>query len=382
MTIADPDISTPAEAEPKKVRVELGARGYDIVIGEGLLARVDQFLGPLLRRPRAFVVTDDTVSDLHLATLRGALDTAGVSLDVHQLPPGEATKSFQHLEGVLDAFMAAGAERDDLIIAFGGGVVGDLTGLAAGLLKRGARFVQIPTTLLAQVDSSVGGKTAINSTHGKNLVGLFYQPSLVLADLNVLQTLPERQLQAGLAEVVKYALIDDPKFFEFLNDNVEALAAGDAGALAEAVRVSCEAKARIVSEDETERGARALLNLGHTFGHALERANRYGAGLLHGEAVACGMAMAFRYSVQLGLCPSEDADRAEKLLNALGLKTRISDLEGGPYEAEALLAHMAHDKKAKAGALTLILAKGVGQSFIQPNADITPLLDFLRQETA
>lgn len=370
------------DAAPRTVKVGLGPRSYDITIGAGQLSALGGLLAPMVKSPRVFVLTDQTVAAHHLQRLENALTPVGFKAHVRIIPAGEASKSWAELEATLDWLLEAGANRGDVLIAFGGGVVGDLAGLGAALMKRGMGLLQIPTTLLAQVDSSVGGKTAINSTHGKNLVGLFYQPSLVLADLNVLQTLPERQLQAGLAEVVKYALIDDPKFFEFLNDNVEALAAGDAGALAEAVRVSCEAKARIVSEDETERGARALLNLGHTFGHALERANRYGAGLLHGEAVACGMAMAFRYSVQLGLCPSEDADRAEKLLNALGLKTRISDLEGGPYEAEALLAHMAHDKKAKAGALTLILAKGVGQSFIQPNADITPLLDFLRQETA
>jgi 3-dehydroquinate synthase len=242
--------------------------------------------------------------------------------------------------------------------------------------------VQIPTTLLAQVDSSVGGKTAINSSAGKNLVGLFHQPVLVLADLDVLDTLPERERAAGLAEVAKYALIDDPAFFDFLERNAAALRAGDKAATAEAVRVSCAAKARIVALDETEQAERALLNLGHTFGHALERANGYGPDLLHGEAVGAGMAMALRYSVKLGVCPGQDAARAERLLNALGLATRIGDLAGGPYPADDLLAHMAHDKKAKAGKLTLILLKGIGGAFIQKGADLDALAEFLRSETA
>jgi 3-dehydroquinate synthase len=259
--------------------------------------------------------------------------------------------------------------------------VGDLAGLASGLLKRGARFVQIPTTLLAQVDSSVGGKTAINSRAGKNMVGLFHQPVLVLADLGVLDTLPDRERAAGLAEVAKYALIDDPKFFDFLEQNAEKLRTGDKAALAEAVRVSCASKARIVAIDETEQAERALLNLGHTFGHALERANNYRSDLLHGEGVGAGMAMAMRYSVELGLCPGQDAVRAEKLLNALGLATRIPQLKGGPYRADDLLTHMAHDKKARNGRLTLILSRGIGQAFIQKDADTNQLRSFLARET-
>jgi len=364
------------------VRVELGTRGYDILIGQGMLARAGELIAPLASRPRVFVVADARVAALHMATLKAGLERADITVSVVEVPPGETSKKMAQLEAVLDALITQGAERDDLIIAFGGGVIGDLTGLAAGLLKRGARFVQIPTTLLAQVDSSVGGKTAINSAAGKNMIGLFHQPVLVLADLDVLDTLPERERAAGLAEVVKYALIDDPAFFDFLELNAPKLRAGDKAAMAEAVRVSCASKARIVAIDETEQAERALLNLGHTFGHALERANGFGPDLLHGEAVGAGMAMALRYSVALGVCPGQDAVRAEKLLNALGLATRVSNLRGGPYKGDELLAHMAHDKKARHGRLTLILARGIGGAYIQRDAETAPLQQFLADETA
>lgn len=369
-------------SDVKTVRVELAERGYDILIGEGLIARAGELIRPLMKpgRDRVFVVADETVAKLHLETLGAGLKAAGISFQTTLVPSGEKSKSFGQLDNVLGDLIEHGAERDDLIIAFGGGVVGDLTGLAAGLLKRGARFVQIPTTLLAQVDSSVGGKTAINSRAGKNMVGLFHQPVLVLADLDVLDTLPARERHAGLAEIAKYALIDDPAFFDFLEANAAALTSGDKAALAEAVRVSCASKARIVAIDETEQAERALLNLGHTFGHALERANEYRPSLLHGEGVGAGMAMALRYSVKLGVCPGQDAVRAERLLNALGLATRIRDLGGGPYEPEELLAHMAHDKKARNGRLTLILARGIGQAYIQRDADLDPLRQFLVSE--
>ena len=370
--------------EIRTVRVDLANRSYDILIGEGLLARAGQLIRPLMGagRSKVFVIADETVAGIHGATLNSALSAVDVTPHVVTIPPGEGSKSFSTLETVLDALISQGAERDDLILAFGGGVVGDLTGLAAGLLKRGARFVQVPTTLLAQVDSSVGGKTAINSRAGKNMVGLFHQPVLVLADLGVLDTLPARERSAGLAEIAKYALIDDPAFFDFLEAKAAALRAGDKAALAEAVRVSCAAKARIVAIDETEQAERALLNLGHTFGHALERANGYRASLLHGESVGAGMAMAFRYSASLGVCPGQDAVRAERLLNALGLATRVADLGGGPYPADELLVHMAHDKKAKNGRLTLILARGIGQAYIQKDADMVSVQTFLRSETA
>ncbi len=366
----------------KTVRVELAERAYDIFIGEGLIARAGELLLPMMKpgRDRVFVVADETVAKLHLAKLGDGLRAAGISFFVTQTPPGEGSKSFAQLDAVLGDLIANGAERDDLIIAFGGGVVGDLTGLAAGLLKRGARFVQIPTTLLAQVDSSVGGKTAINSRAGKNMVGLFHQPVMVLADLGVLDTLPQRERAAGLAEIAKYALIDNPNFFDFLEANAAKLRAGDKAALAEAVRVSCASKARIVAIDETEQAERALLNLGHTFGHALERANEYRPSLLHGEAVGTGMAMALRYSVRLGVCPGQDAVRAEKLLNALGLETRVAKLAGGPYRPDELLAHMMHDKKSRNGRMTLILARGIGQAYIQRDADIDSVRQFLVSE--
>lgn len=364
------------------VRVDLAERSYDILIGEGLVGRAGDLVRPLLKpgRDRVFIVSDENVAGLHGQRLADALVDADLEGQLVTVPAGEESKSFAYLDGVLSELIDAGAERDDLIIAFGGGVVGDLTGLAAGLLKRGARFVQIPTTLLAQVDSSVGGKTAINSSAGKNMVGLFHQPVLVLADLDVLDTLPVRERYAGLAEVAKYALIDDPAFFDFLEANAAALSEGHKPALAEAVRVSCASKARIVAIDETERAERALLNLGHTFGHALERANAFRPTLLHGEGVAAGMAMALRYSMKLGLCPGQDAVRAERLLNALGLATRIQDLGGGPYRADELLAHMAHDKKARNGRLTLILARGIGQAFIERNVTLGTLREFLEDE--
>ena len=362
------------------VRVDLGARSYDIVIGEGLLERAGEWVAKLAPRKQAFAIVDANVAELYLETLEAALNAHGVGLSSTVVPPGESAKSIQVLEAVLEDLIAAGAERDDIILALGGGVVGDLSGLAAGLLKRGARFVQMPTTLLAQVDSSVGGKTAINARAGKNLIGLFHQPVLVLADLSVLDTLPQRERAAGLAEIAKYALIDDPAFFAFLEANAEGLSRGERKATAEAVRVSCLSKARTVAEDERERGVRALLNLGHTFAHALERANGYGPDLLHGEAVGCGLALAMRYSASLGLCGEIDARRAEALLNSLGLATRIGDLAGGPYQADELLAHMAHDKKARQGRLTLILSRGIGRAFVQPDADAGSLLAFLKSE--
>ncbi len=365
-----------------QVTVALGERSYDIHIASGLLSRAGELIKPILKQPRVYIVTDENVAKIHLETLKAGLTKEGISSFVEVLPPGESTKCYANLESTIDALMAQGADRNDVVIALGGGVIGDLTGLVAGLLKRGMRFVQVPTTLLAQVDSSVGGKTAINSKMGKNLIGLFNQPEMVIADQDVLQTLPVRELRAGLAEVIKYGLIDDVEFFEFIEQNAEKLNAADPEILSEAVRVSCEAKARIVSEDETERGKRALLNLGHTFAHALERANGFGPALLHGEAVGTGMAMAFRYSQALGLCSGQEAVRAEKAIFALGLETDVRKLSGGPYEGDALLEHMMHDKKTEQGNLTLILAKGIGQSYIEKQVDADSLRAFLKIETA
>jgi 3-dehydroquinate synthase len=361
------------------VRVELGARSYDIVIGEGLLAHSAHWIAPLVKRPKLFLVSDETVAGLWLETFRQGLRPAGIEAHLFQLPPGETSKSWVNLEEILNWLFEAGANRDDLLVALGGGVVGDITGLAAALMKRGMGFLQVPTTLLAQVDSSVGGKTAVNSRFGKNLIGAFQQPRLVIADVLTLATLPEREWRAGMAEVVKYGLIDDPDFFDALE--ADPPHRGDMAGIVSAVARSCQAKARIVAQDEREGGVRALLNLGHTFGHALEKANDYKPSLLHGEAVACGMAMAMRYSVGHGLCRSEDAARTETLLNRLGLVTRVTALDGGPYDAEALLAHMGQDKKARAGRLPLILARGIGRSLIRPDNDTGDLLEFLKSET-
>lgn len=366
----------------KRVNVALGDRSYDIHIASGLLSVVGSLIKPVLKQQRVYIVTDENVAKIHLETLKSGLVAQAIDTFEVVLPAGEATKCFAILESTIDNLMAQGADRNDVVIALGGGVIGDLTGLVAGLLKRGMHFVQVPTTLLAQVDSSVGGKTAINSKIGKNLIGLFNQPEMVIADQDVLQTLPVRELRAGLAEVIKYGLIDDVAFFEFIEANAEKLNAADPEALAEAVRVSCESKARIVSEDETERGKRALLNLGHTFAHALERANGFGSALLHGEAVGCGMAMAMRYSQALGLCSGQEAQRAVQGILSLGLETDLLKLSGGPYEANALLEHMMHDKKAEQGKLTLILAKGIGQSYIEKQVDAAHLLAFLKTETA
>ena len=371
-----------ASASERTVRVDLGERSYDIVIGPGLIARTAQLLEPILKNKRAFIITDENVKTLHLRRMVDSLEDAGIKVHVIVDPPGEATKSFSNLEDHIDRLLEWGADRKDVVIALGGGVIGDLTGLVAGLMKRGMHFVQVPTTLLAQVDSSVGGKTAVNSRHGKNLIGLFNQPRLVIADQDVLKTLPEREMRAGLAEVIKYGLIDDLKFFEFVAANAETLNAGDPHALAYAVETSCRAKARIVAEDETEQDKRALLNLGHTFAHALERANGYGPELLHGEAVGTGMAMALRYSQKLGLCDGQEAERAVRAIQALNLEAFPARLSGGPYAAPALLDHMMQDKKTVGGKLTLILLRGIGMSYIEKQVDAGHLLEFLKEDMA
>ncbi len=366
----------------RTVPVALGERAYDIRIAPGLLDRAGDALAPFLKHDRVFVLSDTNVGGLHLARLKQGLAASGIRCETHTIVAGETSKTFAALETALDWLIEAGAERSDLLIALGGGVVGDLAGLIAALMKRGMGFVQIPTTLLAQVDSSVGGKTAVNTRHGKNLVGAFYQPRLVLADLDVLATLPRRERAAGYAEIVKYGLIDDADFFAWLEQHGDAVMALEPEPLAEAVARACAAKARIVSEDEREGGVRALLNLGHTFGHALEAENRYGPDLLHGEAVACGLALALRYSARLGLCDLREADRAEGVLNRAGLATRLPELGGGPYPAERLVAHMRHDKKAQAGRVPLILARGIGEAFIRPDADLGDVQAFLQDEAA
>jgi 3-dehydroquinate synthase len=363
-----------------RVPVALGERSYHVVIGEGLLSRVGTLIEPHLRRPLTAIVTDENVARHHLETLRQGLAGAGVAGQAIVLAPGEATKSFVELAGLCDRLLGAGIERGDCIIALGGGVIGDLAGFAAAIVRRGIGFIQVPTTLLAQVDSSVGGKTGINSSLGKNLVGAFHQPRLVVADTAVLSTLPRRQLAAGYAEVAKYGLIGDPKFFAWLEGNAGELFAGDRGARAHAIEVSCRAKARIVAADETETGVRALLNLGHTFGHAFEAAAGYGEQLLHGEAVAAGMAMAFRFSERIAACRPGTAVRVTAHLASVGLPTGPRDLAIDLPGADKLLAIMRQDKKARAGRLTLILARDIGEAFIAPDVADEDILSFLGEE--
>ncbi|MEM7638931.1 MAG: 3-dehydroquinate synthase [Pseudomonadota bacterium] len=366
--------------EPNRVRVELEERSYDILIGGQLLARAGELLQPFLKQSRVFVLSDETVWALHGDSLTAGLKAVNVSVHEKVLPAGEGTKNWALLGETLDWLLQTGAGRDDVLIAFGGGVIGDLTGLAASLLKRGMQFVQVPTTLLAQVDSSVGGKTAVNTTHGKNLVGAFYQPRLVLADTDVLATLPERERRAGYAEIIKYGLINDRRFFDWLTEHGDKVLALEATAIAEAVAVSCQAKADIVAQDEREGGVRALLNLGHTFGHALEAENGYRANLLHGEAVGTGMVLALRYSARLGLMSVQDAEQGAAVIAKSGLTAEISSLPGGPYQADALVTAMQQDKKARAGRVPLILAKGLGEAFIYPDADLSDVRAFLTEE--
>ena len=340
----NPIPSSQADTTRAEVNVSLGERSYDITISDGLLAHAGRTIAPLLARPVTAIVTDENVARHHLKTLTGSLDQAGVRYTSIILPAGEQTKSYARLAQVCDDIIAAGMERNDHIIAFGGGVVGDLAGFAAAIVRRGIGFIQIPTSLLAQVDSSVGGKTGINSSHGKNLVGAFHQPVAVLADINVLNTLPARELAAGYAEVAKYGLLGDAEFFGWLEDNAARIFAGDPQARIHAIRTSCQAKAAIVARDERESGDRALLNLGHTFGHALESATGYSDKLLHGEGVAIGMAQAFRFSEQLGICRPWAAARMEKHLRSVGLPTDVSGIRSYLPGAGDLVDIMRQDK--------------------------------------
>ncbi|MDD8024438.1 MAG: 3-dehydroquinate synthase [Paracoccaceae bacterium] len=344
------------------VRVELGARAYEVRIGTGLVANAGAEIAPLLRRPRVAVITDETVGPLHLASLRAGLgDIEMVSL---ALPAGEATKGWPQFSRACEWLLEQNVERKDIVVAFGGGVIGDLVGFAAAVLRRGVRFVQIPTTLLAQVDSSVGGKTGINAPQGKNLIGAFHQPSLVLADIDLLDTLPARDFLAGYGEVVKYGLLGDAAFFDWLEANAPAMAAGDKAARLYAVTRSVQMKADIVARDETEEGDRALLNLGHTFCHALESATGYSNRLLHGEGVAIGCALAFELSQRLGLCAQEAPSRVRAHLRAMGTKVDLADIAGDLPDADALIALMAQDKKVLDGKMRFILARGIGQAFV------------------
>jgi 3-dehydroquinate synthase len=363
------------------VKVELGTRAYNVMIGQGLLKRAGELIAPLLVRRRVVIVSDKTPWALHGKTLITSLAATGITHDLIEIEPGEASKSFASFQRVTEALLALNIERSDLVIAFGGGVTGDLTGFAAAVTKRGIDFVQIPTTLLSQVDSSVGGKTAINVSAGKNLVGAFWQPRLVLADIDVLATLPPRDMAAGWAEVIKIGMIHDRDFFDWCAGNGVAALAGDALQLGHAIKAAVQAKANIVAEDEREAGARALLNLGHTFGHAFEACVGFDESILrHGEAVACGMAMAHRFSASLGLCSKEDARQVEDALDSVGLAAFPSDLSGGPWNVDALFEAMSHDKKNEDGNLTLILTKGIGEAFVQKRVDGDKVRAFLTQD--
>ena len=362
------------------VRVDLAGRSYDILIGGGLLAEAGSLLAPHFKRKFAVIVTDENVAKLHLATLKASLEAVDFITKTITLPVGEKTKSYEQLAKTCEALLSAGVERNDVVIALGGGVIGDLTGFAAAILRRGVNFIQIPTSLLAQVDSSVGGKTGINSPHGKNLIGAFHQPLMVLADLDVLKTLPQRQRAAGYAEVVKYGLLGNVEFYNWLDQNVEGIMAGDQKATARAVKTSCEMKARIVAEDETETGVRALLNLGHTFGHALEAATGYSDTLLHGEAVAIGIVQAFGFSEMLGHCEQGLNRKVAAHLRRAGLPTHSSEIKANLPPPEAMLKLMYQDKKAESGKLTFILAQGIGKSFIVKGVDEAKVLNFLKAD--
>jgi 3-dehydroquinate synthase len=365
---------------PERVRVELGERSYDVLVGPGLIAEAGALIAARLPGRRLAVVTDSNVAGLHLPAFRASLGDAGISAAELVVQPGENSKSFQQLQAVVEAILEARLERGDAVIALGGGVVGDLAGFAAAVTRRGMHLVQVPTTLLAQVDSSIGGKTGINASVGKNLVGAFYQPDLVLADTAALDTLPPREFAAGYAEVAKYGLIGDAAFFAWLEAHRREVFSGGAArtrAIAESVRF----KARTVAADEREAGERALLNLGHTFGHALEAACSYDAArLVHGEGVAIGMALAHDFSAAQGLAPAADAERARRHLKEAGLPASIAQIPGERISAAALMHHIAQDKKVRGGRLTFILTRGIGKAFIANDVPAERVRNFLEQQ--
>lgn len=363
-----------------KVHVPLGDRAYDILIGPGLIARAGAEIAARLKGRKAAIITDENVAPLYLNALVDSLTASGIVSSSLVLPAGEKTKSFEHLITACDKVLEARVERNDYVIALGGGVIGDLSGFVAGIIRRGVRFVQIPTSLLSQVDSSVGGKTGINSRHGKNLIGVFHQPDLVLADTDVLNTLSEREFRAGYAEVAKYGLIDKPDFFAWLENNWQSVFSGGAARI-EAIAASCQAKSDVVVADEHENGQRALLNLGHTFGHALEAATAYDSSrLVHGEGVAIGMVLAHEFSARMNLASPDDAKRVEHHLKEVGLPTRMSQIPGTLPPAEVLMDAIAQDKKVKSGKLTFILTRGIGQSFVANDVPASEVLSFLKEK--
>ncbi len=361
-------------------RIALGARAYDVISGAGALDAAMGQLRRLCPGGRLFCVSDETVAALHLPRLQNACAAAGIALKTLIIPPGEAQKSFARLQGLCSDLLDMNMERSEAIAAFGGGVVGDLAGFASAIVKRGTALVQIPTTLLAQVDSSVGGKTAINMPAGKNLVGAFHQPSLVIADQDFLKTLPPRQMRAGYAEILKAAALADADFFDWLHSHGAQALAGEGAALATAIVRAIAIKADIVARDEREQGVRALLNLGHSFGHALEALAGYDGALLHGEAVAAGMAAAFAYAVHLGLCPAAEQQRLEAHLQACGLPGRLSAAPGGPYTGRDMVRIMMNDKKNRDGVLRLVLPRRAGEAFVHEAADLAALEGFLDTE--
>ena len=362
------------------VPVKLGDRSYDILIGAGLIERAGYEIAKRAKSVRVAIISDETVAGLHLDRLTRSLTAVGINSTPILVAPGEKSKGFATLETVTNAILSARLERGDIVIAFGGGVIGDLAGFAAGITRRGMGFIQMPTSLLAQVDSSVGGKTGINTAHGKNLVGVFYQPQLVLADTDVLDTLTPREFRAGYAEVAKYGLIDRPDFFAWLEKNWRGIFDGGPERT-EAIAVSCQSKADVVARDERETGDRALLNLGHTFGHALETATNYDSGrLVHGEGVAIGMVLAHQFSAKMNLASPDDAARVEAHLRQVGLPVSIDDIPGNLPSAEKLMDYIAQDKKVARGALTFILTRGIGQSFIAKDVPPSAVLSFLQEK--
>jgi shikimate kinase / 3-dehydroquinate synthase len=365
---------------PRCVPVPLPGRDYEVLIGPGLISHAGQLIAARFPKAKCGIVTDENVARHHLGALEASLRAAGVHAGTVILTPGEATKSFRALGPLCEQLLGMGLERGDLVVPFGGGVIGDLAGFAASVLRRGVRFVQIPTSLLAQVDSSVGGKTGINTPQGKNLVGTFHQPVLVLADTNVLTTLPQREMRAGYAEVAKYGLLGDAAFFGWLEAHWRGVFGNDREALTQAIEVSVKAKSDIVVRDEHENGDRALLNLGHTFGHALEAWTGYSDRLLHGEGVAIGMCLALRLSEQLGYCPAGTARRVARHLSDVGLPTRIGDIPGERADADHLLALMGQDKKVKEGRLTFIMVRGVGEAFVTRDIERETVRAFLAAE--
>ncbi|MFB9952735.1 3-dehydroquinate synthase [Rhizobium puerariae] len=371
---------SPERPLERLVHVPLGERAYDILIGPGLISRAGGEITSRLKGRKAAIITDEHVAPLYLEALMDSLQTDGIEAVSLTLPAGEKTKSFEPLGTVCDMVLSARIERNDAVIALGGGVIGDLAGFAAGIVRRGVRFVQIPTSLLAQVDSSVGGKTGINTHHGKNLLGVFHQPSLVLADTAALDTLSEREFRAGYAEVAKYGLIDKPDFFAWLEKHWKQVFEGGPERI-EAIAVSCQAKADVVVEDERETGRRALLNLGHTFGHALEAATEYDSRrLVHGEGVAIGMVLAHQFSARLNLASPDDAARVAAHLKAVGLPTTMDDIPGKLPPTEKLLEAIAQDKKVQGGKLTFILTHGIGRSFVANDVPSSEVLGFLEEK--